>query len=135
VSPILYAREQDLAADEFIDVLLRSGLSERRPVGDRGRIERMLAHSNLIVTARDAGRLVGVSRALTDFAYCCYLSDLAVDKSCQRSGIGRRLIEETRRAAGPQASCILLSAPGALGFYRAIEMPQADNAFIFQRER
>jgi ribosomal protein S18 acetylase RimI-like enzyme len=135
MSEILYAREQDLTAEEFIDVLLRSGLSERRPVDDRDRIERMLAHSNLIVTARADGRLVGVSRALTDFSYCCYLSDLAVDRSCQRSGIGRRLIEETRRGAGPQASCILLSAPAALDFYRAIEMAQADNAFVFQRER
>jgi ribosomal protein S18 acetylase RimI-like enzyme len=133
--PIVYAREQALTAAEFIDVLQRSGLSERRPVDDRDRIERMLAHSNLIVTARVDGRLVGVSRALTDFGFCCYLSDLAVDRSCQRSGIGRRLIEETRRAAGPQAACILLSAPGALDFYRAIGMPQADNAFVFQRTR
>jgi ribosomal protein S18 acetylase RimI-like enzyme len=135
MSSIVYTREPKLDAGEFIDVLLRSGLSERRPVGDRDRIERMLAHANLIVTARDRGRLVGVSRSLTDFSYCCYISDLAVDRGCQGEGIGRRLIEETRQAAGPEAACILLSAPAALGFYRAIGMPQADNAFIFQRER
>jgi GNAT superfamily N-acetyltransferase len=135
MSSILYAREKTLDPSEFIDVLRRSGLAERRPVDDRDRIERMLAHANLIVTARDGNRLVGVSRALTDYAYCCYLSDLAVDRQYQRSGIGQRLIEETRRAAGPEAACILLSAPGAVGFYQAIGMPQSDRAFVFERDR
>ena len=135
MNEVVYVRERMLDATEFIDVLQRSGLSERRPVDDRDRIERMLANANLIITARDAGRLVGVSRALTDYAYCCYLSDLAVDRQYQRSGIGLRLIYETRRAAGPEAACILLSAPGALGFYRAIGMPQSDRAFVFERER
>jgi GNAT superfamily N-acetyltransferase len=135
MTSIVYAQEQALGAADFIDVLERSGLSERRPVGDRDRIERMLAHANLIVTARAEGELIGVSRALTDFAHCCYLADLAVDRNHQRRGIGQRLIEETRRAAGPQTSCILLSAPGALGFYRTIGMPQAVNAFVFERER
>jgi GNAT superfamily N-acetyltransferase len=130
MSSVVYAREETLSAEEFIDVLRRSGLDERRPVDDRGRIDRMLAHANLIITARDAGRLIGVSRALTDFAFCCYLSDLAVDKQYQRGGIGKRLIEETHRTAGPETACILLSAPGAMGFYRSIEMPQADNAFV-----
>jgi GNAT superfamily N-acetyltransferase len=131
---LVYAREEHLGAEEFIAVLARSGLGERRPIADRGRIERMLAHANLIVTARDAGRLVGVSRALSDFAYCCYLSDLAVDRAEQGRGIGRRLIEETRRAAGPQSMCLLLSSPDAMAFYRAIGMPQPDNAFLYKRE-
>src|SRR5438045_3892697 len=98
---ILYSREERLAAAAFIDVLNRSGLSARRPVSDPRRIQRMLAHANLIVTARDGGTLVGVARALSDFAYCCYLSDLAVDRAYQRQGIGKRLIAETRLAAGP----------------------------------
>ena len=32
--------------------------------------------------------LVGIARCVTDYHYCCYLSDLAVDKSLQKSGIG-----------------------------------------------
>ena len=135
MSSIVYAREENLGAEEFIDVLKRSGLAERRPVDERSRIDRMLAHANLIITARDTGRLIGVSRALTDFAFCCYLSDLAVDKQYQRGGIGKLLIEQTHRAAGPETACILLSAPAAMSFYRAIEMPQADNAFVLPRER
>ena len=57
----------------------------------------MLAQANLIVTAREDGKLVGFARSLTDFCFCCYSRDLAVDKACQGKGIGKRLIEETRR--------------------------------------
>ena len=97
---ISYSREPSIGVDEFIDVLRQSGLGERRPIADSDRIGRMIANANLIVTARQAGKLVGVSRALTDFCYCCYLSDLAVDRAYQGHGIGKRLIEETRRHAG-----------------------------------
>ena len=129
----VYAREDWLGADEYIDVVVKSGLN--RPVGDRGRIERMLAHANLIVTARQEGRLVGLARSLTDFCFCCYLSDLAVDKACQGHGIGKRLIEETRRkAGGDQTTTLLLSAPGAVTFYQGIRMPQADNCYVYRRQ-
>ena len=129
----VYAREDWLGADEYIDIVVKSGLN--RPVGDRGRIERMLAHANLIVTARQDGRLVGLARSLTDFCFCCYLSDLAVDKACQGHGIGKRLIEETRRqAGGDQTTTLLLSAPGAVTFYQGIRMPQADNCYVYRRQ-
>jgi len=130
----VYAREDRLAADEYIDIVRKSGLN--RPVDDRGRVERMLEHANLIVTARQDGRLVGFARSLADFCYCCYLSDLAVDRACQGRGIGKRLIEETRREAGGElTTTLLLSAPGALTFYRAIGMPQADNCFLYRRSK
>ena len=131
---IRYARETRLEAAEFIDVLQRSGLSERRPVDDRPRIERMLACASLVITARDGDRLVGVSRAVTDFSYCCYLSDLAVDRRYQRQGIGTRLIAETRAAAGTGTTLILVSAPDAVDFYDAIGLPRAATAFVLQRE-
>lgn len=125
-----------LDAATFIDVLRRSGLAARRPVDDRPRIEAMLANADIVVVAQDTttGTAVGVARAVSDFAYCCYLSDLAVDAAYQGRGIGRRLIEATRDAAGPQSMCLLLSAPGAMTYYPAIGMPKADNAFLFPRK-
>ena len=129
----IYAREDDLGADEYIDVVAKSGLN--RPIADRPRIEQMLKHANLILTARQDGKLVGFARSLTDFCFCCYLSDLAVDKACQGQGIGRRLIEETRAAAGgAQTTTLLLSAPTAMTFYEGIEMPKADNCFLYRRQ-
>jgi len=110
--------ENDLTADEFIDVLLRSGLGARRPVDERERMATMLENSNLIVTARDDDRkLIGVSRCLTDFAYCCYCSDLAVDRKWQGRGVGRELVRRSREAAGDGATFLLLSAPGVEDYY------------------
>lgn len=130
----VYAREDFLGADEYIDVVKKSGLA--RPVDDRLRVERMLKHTNLVVTARQDGKLVGFARSLTDFCWCCYLSDLAVDKACQGQGIGKRLIEETRgHAGGALTSTLLLSAPTAMSFYQGIRMPHADNCFLYRREK
>jgi ribosomal protein S18 acetylase RimI-like enzyme len=49
----------------------------------------MLANSNLLVTAWAGQQLVGIARSITDFHYCCYLSDLAVDVAYQQQGIGK----------------------------------------------
>ena len=130
----VYAVEDYLAADEYIDVCTKSGLN--RPVGDRSRVERLLKHSNLFVTARQNGELVGFARSLTDFCFACYLSDLAVDKACQGQGIGKRLIEETKKAAGGElTTTLLLSAPTAMTFYQGIKMPQLDNCFAYRRAK
>lgn len=130
----VYAREDFLPVDEYIDVVRKSGLV--RPIDDRQRVERFLKHTNLIVTARQDGKLVGLARSLTDFCWCCYLSDLAVDPACQGQGIGKRLIEETRKEAGGDiTSTLLLSAPGAMTFYQGIRMPQADNCFLYRRQK
>jgi ribosomal protein S18 acetylase RimI-like enzyme len=127
---IRYALDPALDVDEFVDVLVRSGLAERRPVADRGRVAEMIRHADLIVTARTANNLlVGVSRAITDFSYCTYLSDLAVDRAYQRRGIGRRLIAETHAAAGQQTLLILLAAPLARGYYPHIGMQAHDSCW------
>lgn len=131
---IRYDLEPDLGADEFTAVLRRSTLAERRPVDDRARIEAMLRHADLVVTARDAdGLLVGISRAITDFSYCCYLSDLAVDAAFQGQGIGRELIRRTHEAAGPGALLILLAAPTAKSYYPHIGMTPHDSCWTRPR--
>ncbi|CBS90466.1 GNAT family N-acetyltransferase [Azospirillum lipoferum] len=126
-----YAVEPELSADAFIDVLERSGLAERRPVGDRPRVEAMLRNAGLIVTARADGRLVGVARSITDFVYCCYLSDLAVDRALQGRGIGKELMRRTRDAMGPGTMCLLLSAPKAVSFYEQAGLTRHGQAFLF----
>jgi ribosomal protein S18 acetylase RimI-like enzyme len=132
---IAYAREPDLPAAAFQAVLRRSGLAARRPADDLARLGEMLRNADLVVTARDGKRLVGVSRAITDFAYCCYLSDLAVDEAYQRQGIGRRLIEKTRKAAGETCTLILLSAPAAADYYGHVGMTRAENCWTWPRAR
>src|SRR5690242_12156425 len=131
---ISYIREPDLPADEFIDVLVRSTLAERRPVDDEATIEGMLVNAAIILTARSDGRLVGVSRAITDHSYCTYLSDLAVDQDFQRQGIGKELIRRTHEAAGLNTTLILLSAPKAVTYYPHIGMTKHDSCWIIPRQ-
>jgi GNAT superfamily N-acetyltransferase len=129
---IQYQLEPDLQADEFIDVLVRSTLAERRPVHDRPMIETMLAQADVIFTARSEGLLVGVSRAITDFSFCTYLSDLAVDQQFQRQGIGRHLIRHTHEAAGLKTTLILLAAPKAESYYPHVGMTQHQSCWILR---
>ena len=131
---VVYQVEPNLAAEEFIGVLVRSTLGERRPVEDLACIEGMLQQADVIVTARLDGQLVGVSRALTDFQFCTYLSDLAVDEAQQGQGIGKRLIEETHRAAGKHTMLILIAAPKAASYYPHIGMTQHPSCWFIPRE-
>lgn len=128
MSEIIYTVEKSLDVSEFIEVLKNSTLAERRPVDDEQRISSMCNNANLIVTARLDGRLIGVARSITDFVYCTYLSDLAVDVKYQKKGIGKNLIEETKKIT-PQAKLILLSAPAAVDYYPKIGMTKHNHCF------
>lgn len=130
---IVYNLEPSLSAAEFIDVLQRSTLAERRPVHDSETIAGMLKGAQVIYTARHDGLLVGVSRAITDFAYCTYLSDLAVDSQFQKQGIGRELIRLTHVAAGPQTLLVLLAAPKAVDYYPHIGMTKHESCWMIPR--
>ncbi len=131
---ITYDIEPDLPAQEFLTLLTAATLAERRPVDQPQRIAKMLAASDLIVTARDAaGHLLGVARSITDFAYCLYCSDLAVDQAHQGRGIGKALLQETVKATPEVKTHLLLSAPGAMSFYETAGYERAENCFIFHR--
>lgn len=95
----------------------------------------MFAAPSLVLSAWVSGKLVGLSRSLTDYAYCCYLSDLAVDKGYQGMGIGRELIKRTQAVIGDQVSLILLSAPNAMEYYPTLGFEQATNAFVIRRKQ
>jgi predicted N-acetyltransferase YhbS len=115
----------------IIEVYDSSGL--KRPTTDAERIRQMFAHANLVVTAWAGGRLVGVARALTDFCYCCYLSDLAVHRDYQHLGIGRELIRITRERVGHGSNLLLLSAPQAMDYYPKLGFERVENGFIIKR--
>ena len=121
--------ESNLSPQEFIEVLNKSTLGERRPVNEPERISKMLEYGNLIVTARENNVLVGVARSLTDFMYCTYLSDLAVDQSYQKKGIGKELIRRTKLES-PKAKLILLAAPKAVDYYPKIGMKKWDQCYV-----
>lgn len=132
MEPVTYAINRRITVEEFIDVLRRSTLAERRPVDDRTCLEQMLESGNLLVTAWAGETLVGVARSVTDFAYCCYLSDLAVDVALQKRGIGTELIRQTRSRLGPRCTLILLSAPAAVDYYPHVGFQRHESAWVLK---
>ncbi|MFZ6013058.1 MAG: GNAT family N-acetyltransferase [Bacteroidota bacterium] len=131
---ILYRSNVKITAAQFIDLLKRSTLDQRRPVDEPVRIQQMLDHGNVLITAWVDQTLVGVSRALTDFSFCCYLSDLAVDERYQRQGIGKELVRLTHEKAGEATTLILLAAPAAASYYPKIGMEQFSDCFLIKRK-
>jgi ribosomal protein S18 acetylase RimI-like enzyme len=119
---IEYTIEKNLSVDDFANVLNLSGLGERRPVHDKARLQEMIDGAQIMIVAKDADKIVGVARAITDYAYSCYLSDLAVAKEYQSQGIGKRLITEVHKVAGERTTLILISAPAAVDYYNHIGM-------------
>jgi GNAT superfamily N-acetyltransferase len=127
---ISYQHLRKITEAEFVDLLKRSTLSERRPIDDPNCIKAMLKHANLLCTAWDEAKLVGVARSVTDFEYCCYLSDLAVDKEYQRIGIGKGLIRLTQSRLGEKAKIILLAAPAAENYYGSVGFEPHRSAWV-----
>lgn len=130
---VVYHLEPDLTPEEFISVLERSTLAERRPVAAPDVIRAMLEHADVIVTARLEGVLVGVSRAITDFSFCTYLSDLAVDTAHQGRGIGRALLRRTHEAAGVQTTLYLVAAPKAETYYPHLGLTRHESCWFIPR--
>ena len=125
---IAYRTGNDLDLDAVIDCYAACSLGARRPINDRARFGAMLSGANLVFTAWDGDLIVGISRALSDFAYVTYLSDLAVRESHQKRGIGTELMRRTR-AAAPQCQLVLLAAPAAREYYPKIGMKQHPSAW------
>lgn len=131
MSTITYRTDIIPETSMVIEVYESSGIN--RPTADKERISEMYNNSDLIVTAWDGQKLVGVSRSLTDFCYCCYLSDLAVSSSYQKLGIGKKLIDITKEKVGDKTTLILVSAPTAVDFYCKIGLDKIESAFMIKR--
>ena len=124
---LTYSVNAPVTPEEVAEVFRSSGI--KRPIGQLDRIKKMIEASPLVISAWDQDKLVGIARSLTDFCYCCYLSDLAVSSEYQKDGVGRALIDHTRDEIGEECSLILMSAPGAMDYYPKVGFHQAQNSF------
>lgn len=128
---IAYRADHCMSAGQLAEVFSRSGI--RRPVEDLPRLDGMLKNANVLASAWDGERLVGVARGLSDFHYCCYLSDLAVDKEYQRTGIGKKLVDIVRSLIGEKSMLLLLAAPEAMAYYPEIGFEAVPNGWMIKR--
>ncbi len=130
---LTYRVNAPIPAQLVANLFRASGI--RRPVDDLPRIQKMLDHANLTITAWDGEKLVGIARALTDFSFCCYLSDLAVAREYQRQGIGKELIRRIQEAIGEESMLLLLAAPEASEYYPHLGFQKVDRAWEIPRKR
>jgi predicted N-acetyltransferase YhbS len=119
------------SAKHVIELYDNAGLP--RPTHDKERIQKIYDNSNLIVTAWDGEILAGVARSITDWAWACYLSDLAVRQEYKMMGIGKKLIELTKDKVGEQSMVLLLSVPTAMEYYPKVGFVKQESSFIIHR--
>ena len=129
---IQFRTNEKVTAEAVIEVFKSSGIN--RPVDDVKRMQTMLDNSNLVVTAWKGIELIGISRSVTDYSYCCYLSDLAVKKEYQKFGIGKTLIDITQQAIGEQTMLLLLSTTSAMEYYPKVGFEKVENGYIIKRK-
>ncbi|WP_283786246.1 GNAT family N-acetyltransferase [Bermanella sp. WJH001] len=130
---IQYKKNQQITLEQFIELLEHSTLGQRRPIHDKTCLQGMLDHANLIISAWDEDKLVGIARCMTDFHYACYLSDLAVDEAYQNQGIGKQLQIRVQQALNEHCKLILISAPAANSYYEHIGFTRNERCWVLQR--
>jgi GNAT superfamily N-acetyltransferase len=130
---IRYEENPALQAADVANVFQRSGI--RRPFQELERIQRMIEGADIILSAWDGERMVGIARAITDYSYCCYLSDLAVDQAYQKNGVGKELVRRLREKLSEEVALILLAAPEAVDYYPKIGFEHNDRCFMIPRLR
>lgn len=132
---IEYKINTTISAEQFIELLNESTLGERRPIDDLECMAGMVQNSNLIVTAWHDKKLIAIARSVTDFHYACYLSDLAVHKTYQKKGIGRKLLSFTQEQLGPKCKSILVAAPAANAYYEHIGFTNNPGCWVLDRDQ
>jgi GNAT superfamily N-acetyltransferase len=132
---IEYKINTSVSTSQFIELLRCSSLGKRRPIEDRECMEGALKNSNLVVSAWEGNKLIGIARSISDFYYACYLSDLAVAKKYQTKGIGKELQIITQKQLGPKCNLILLAAPSANSYYEHIGFENNPRCWILERKQ
>ncbi|WP_026952861.1 GNAT family N-acetyltransferase [Algoriphagus mannitolivorans] len=131
---ISYQLEMDISLQDYMDILKDSGLGARRPMNDLEFLNKVIQGSNLVVTAREKGKLIGLLRGLTDHCYRTFVADLAVVKNYQRKGIGKNLLEFTQNLA-PEARLFLFSAEESEPFYQKLGFELHPRCYQLKKER
>lgn len=131
---IQYKINHPIETQRFIQLLNASTLGERRPTDNTMCMDGMVKNANLLVSAWDEERLVGIARSVTDFHYACYLSDLAVHVDYQKQGIGKQLIRISQQQLGPCCKLILISAPAANDYYPKLGLENNPRCWILERD-
>ena len=128
-------QEERVTALEYIDFLKRTDLGSQYPKERfEQRIAKLVNNVNISLTARnEEKKLVGVLFGLTDFCYWLYVTDLGVDRSYERQGIGKQLMKTAHEIAGGEKdiAVYLIANENAVPFYEKLGMKKADDVMQY----
>ena len=128
-------REESISSDEYIDFLKRTDLGLQYPKERFGeRIAKLVKNVSISLIARNEnGIIVGVLFGLTDFAYWLYITDLGVDRTYERQGIGKQLMKAAHDIAGGKKdiAVYLIVNENAIPFYEKLGMKKADDVMQY----
>ncbi|MFM9265458.1 GNAT family N-acetyltransferase [Tychonema sp. BBK16] len=116
-----YQENENLSFEEYYDFLKRSDLGSQYPKERfEERIGKLLTTRSVAVMARnDEGKLIGVVFGITDFVYFLFVTDLGVDRSYAKRGIGSELLVRIREMVGGEddITVVTVAHETAMGFY------------------
>ena len=128
-------QEERVTALEYIDFLKRTDLGSQYPKERfEQRVAKLVNNVNISLTARnEEKKLVGVLFGLTDFCYWLYVTDLGVDRSYERRGIGKRLMKTAHEIAGGEKdiAVYLIANENAVPFYEKLGMKKANDVMQY----
>lgn len=104
-----------------------------KAVEDDIRLQKMIDHTPLVISAWDGETPVGFMRCLTDFEYFCYVSDLLFLPDYQHRGLGKKMMQILKEYLGERVTISLRAEDSAKGFYQQIGLSETNNMFRIRR--
>lgn len=132
-------KEERLTPEAYIDFLKRTNLGSQYPKERfQERIAKLVKNVTISLVARDEDnnhQIVGVLFGLTDFCYWLYVTDLGVDRSYEKQGIGSQLMKQAHTIAGGEKdiAVYLIANDQAIPFYEKLGMKKSTDVMQYNK--
>ena len=132
-------KEERLTPEAYIDFLKRTNLGSQYPKERfQERIAKLVKNVTISLVARDEDnnhQIVGVLFGLTDFCYWLYVTDLGVDRSYEKQGIGSQLMKQAHTIAGGEKdiAVYLIANDQAIPFYEKLGMKRSTDVMQYNK--
>lgn len=121
-------KQKKLSIEQLKTIICRSGI--HRQTDNDQKLENMINHSTLLISAWDQDKIVGYIRVLTDYGDVAYVADLAVDKDYWDNGIGRELMNQVIELVGTEIHIVLLASELAKDYYSKLGFCHDSRGYV-----
>ena len=127
-------RTEYVGAEEYIDFLRRSDLGKQYPKEDfQQRVTDLVKNIQISLIARNKqSQIIGICFGLTDFVYWLFITDLGTDRSYEKQGLGKAMMEIAHDLAGGEKNIVVFAYANdnAIPFYEKIGMRKTNSMMI-----